>query len=78
MTTTTMEIPISVNRIITRMLRRSLGMIHTHAATVRKEANAQAGMQQLHNLPTYLLRDMGIARDEIEDKVERASAIGGS
>lgn len=65
MTTTTMNTPISVNRMISRIMRGAIDMLHNRANTAQKEHNIHADIKKLHELPPYLLRDIGISQDQI-------------
>lgn len=68
MTTTTMSTPISVDRIINRIMRRSIHWVHHQADAARKEQKTKTDIQHLQDLPAHLLRDIGMRRDEIEAK----------
>ena len=68
MTTTTMNTPIYVDRIINRIMRRSIHWVHHQADAAQKEHKTQTDIQHLQDLSAHLLRDIGMRRDEIEAK----------
>ena len=65
MTTITMNIPASVDRVMIRMMRGAINNPRTRARTSRRENKFHADIKQVHELPPHLLRDIGLMEDQI-------------
>lgn len=69
MTAITMNTPVSVDRIVTRMMRSAFNNLRTRAGTVQKEHKTHTDIKNLYELPPHLLRDIGISQDQITAEV---------
>lgn len=65
MTTITMNIPASVDRVMVRMMRGAINTLRTRASTSRQKHKFLADIKQVHELPPHLLRDIGFMEDQI-------------